>query len=382
MTKRTLLVSNGVSEDLIAATLARHLRAGGVDVTAYPLVGPGAYPEDIPLLDPRLELPSGGFSFRAGLRGLRADLATGIVGLWFGQRRTLRAQRGRFDLVVAIGDTYCLYMAGAASPRVALVATADSVRISPFGSLARISLRRFAGRVFTRDPDTADALVGMGCRAASVGTAMMDQLQGTGETFGLDATTPVVTLLPGSRRDAPDNAALLADAATAVAQEIPETRFLMALAPGVSADLARARVAAAKAPIVLTPLFADAVSRANVVIGLAGTANEQAAGLGKPVVAFPGNGTQFGPHFLRAQHRLLGEALVPAATWRAAATAVVGLLRDPEERRRRGQIGRQRMGVPGATERVVTGLLEILSILPDGSTHADRSSQAASSPAR
>jgi len=366
--KRVLLVSNGVGEDLIAGALARDLASRGVAVTAFPLVGLGAYPADVPLLDPRRELHSGGFSFRAGLRGLQGDLAGGILGLWSAQRRTLRAQRGRFDLVVAIGDTYCLYMAGAASRRVTLVATADSVRIGSFGNVARWWLRRFADRVFTRDADTADTLAAMGCQTESVGTAMLDQLQCTGETFGLDPTTPVVTLLPGSRRDAPDNAALLADAATAVAQEIPETRFLMALAPSVSADLVRARVAAAKASIVLTPLLADAVSRASVVMGLAGTANEQAAGLGKPVVAFPGNGAQFGPHFLKAQHRLLGEALLPTATWRAAATAVVGLLRDHEERRRRGQIGRQRMGLPGATQRILTRLLEILSILPDDST--------------
>ncbi len=372
MTKRALLVSNGVGEDLIASALARHLRTAGVEVTAYPLVGLGAYPGEIPLLDPRLELPSGGFSLRADLRGLRSDLATGMVGLWFGQRRALKTQRGRFDLVVAVGDTYCLYMAGAASPRVAFVSTADSVRISPFGALARVSLRRYASHIFTRDPDTADALAAMGRRAEPVGTVMMDHLEGTGETFGLDPDARVVTLLPGSRRDAPENAALLAQAAAAVAVEVPDARFLMALAPGVPAGAVQARVGSAQ--IHLTSLFADTLLRASVVIGLAGTANEQAAGLGKPVVAFPGTGTQFGPQFLRTQHRLLGEALVPARTWQEAAEAVVRLLRDPEERHRRGEIGRQRMGPPGATRRIVGALLEMLGTRsgPDGNTVPQR----------
>ena len=380
MTKRALLVSNGVSEDLIAAAVARYLRGGGVDVTAYPLVGSGAYPEDVPLLAPRLELPSGGFSFRAGLRGLRADLGAGILGLWFAQRRTLHAQRGRMDLVVAVGDTYCLYMAGAAAPHVAFVATADSARISPFGGLARVSLRRFASRVFARDPETADALLGMGCRAESVGTAMMDHVHTTGETFGLAGDIPVVTLLPGSRRDAPDNAGLLGQMAGAVAQDVPDARFLMAVAPSVSLDLVRARVAATQAPMVFTPLFADALHRAALVVGLAGTANEQAAGLGKPVVAFPGSSAQFGPHFLRAQHRLLGEALVPATTWREAAAATVRLLHDPQERRRRGEVGRQRIGPPGATQRIASGLLEMLRNDATGSTHADRRPTGVSSP--
>lgn len=361
MAKRTLFVSNGVGEDLIASALARHLRTVGVEVVAYPLVGLGAYAADIPLLDPRLELPSGGFSLRADLRGLGADLATGIVGLWFGQRRALKAQRRRFDLVVAVGDTYCLYMAGAVSSRVAFVSTADSVRISPFGALARASLRRYASHVFTRDPDTADALTAMGHRAVPVGTVMMDQLDGTGETFGFAPDAPVVVLLPGSRRDAPDNATLLAHTAAVVAGDVPGVRFLMPLAPSVPADLVRTRIASARADITLTPLFADTLLRASVVIGLAGTANEQAAGLGKPVVAFPGTGTQFGPQFLRTQHRLLGDALVAARTWQEAATGVVRLLRDPEERHRRGEIGRRRMGPPGATRRIGTALMEILS---------------------
>jgi hypothetical protein len=209
---------------------------------------------------------------------------------------------------------------------------------------------------------------------------MMDHVHTTGETFGLAGDIPVVTLLPGSRRDAPDNAGLLGQMAGAVAQDVPDARFLMAVAPSVSLDLVRARVAATQAPIVFTPLFADALHRAGVVVGLAGTANEQAAGLGKPVVAFPGSSAQFGPHFLRAQHRLLGEALVPATTWRDAAAATVRLLQDPQERRRRGEVGRQRIGPPGATQRIANGLLEMLRNDATGSTHADRRPTRVSSP--
>jgi len=209
---------------------------------------------------------------------------------------------------------------------------------------------------------------------------MMDHVHTTGETFGLAGDTPVVTLLPGSRGDAPDNAGLLGQMVGAVAQDVPDARFLMAVAPGVSLDLVRARVAATHAPMVFTLLFADALHRAGVVVGLAGTANEQAAGLGKPVVAFPGSSAQFGPHFLRAQHRLLGEALVPATTWREAAAATVRLLQDPQERRRRGEVGRQRIGPPGATQRIASGLLEMLRNDATGSTHADRRPTGVSSP--
>lgn len=374
MTPRILFVSNGVGEDLIASRIIASLPVGEIAITAYPLAGLGAYPAAIPLLDPRRELPSGGFSLRTGLRGLGADLASGMIRLWFAQRRTLKAQRGRVDLAVAVGDVYCLRMARLAAPRAALVATADSARIRPYGRLERRVLRRHARRIFVRDPETAGALAAAGLPATSAGNVMMDLMECTGETFGLPADAPVVTLLPGSRRDAPENAALLAQAACAIAKEVPGVRFLLTVAPTVSGAPMRARLGALDEAVIasdedvriggahlrLTASFADAAARAQVIIGMAGTANEQAAGLGKPVIAFPGPGPQFGPEFLAAQHRLLGDAVVPVRDWRDAAGAVVRLLHDPAEGERRGAIGRERMGPPGGAHRIAQALLEMI----------------------
>lgn len=376
MTGRVLMVSNGTGEDLIAASIAAPLQAAGVTVTAYPLVGAGAYPSSVPLLGPCRTLPSGGFSMRAGLRGLGADLAAGLIGLWFEQRRTVSIQRGRHDLVVAVGDAYCLWMAVHAAPRVAFVSTADSVRICEFGTLAISVMRRSASRIFARDPDTAQALAAMGLPAVSLGNVMMDLVGDAGETFGLPRDAQVVTLLPGSRADAPGNAALLAQAAQAIAAREPEVRFLLPVARTVNTeDILRHLPQAVPCPsgaivrgatvggaqIALTTAFAGAVARANVVIGMAGTANEQAAGMGKPVVAFPGPGTQFTPAFLQMQHRLLGEAVLATRDWREAAAVVLGLLRDPEERERRGAVGRARMGPPGGSHLIAEALLAMIS---------------------
>src|SRR5207245_5618536 len=89
-------------------------------------------------------------------------------------------------------------------------------------------------------------------------------------------------------------------------------------------------------------------SRATVVLGMAGGANEQAAGLGKPVVAFPGTGPQFTRRFLEEQQRLLGDALVATSDWQDAAATVAHLLGDPGERERRGLVGLRRLGGTGA----------------------------------
>jgi uncharacterized protein (TIGR03492 family) len=94
---------------------------------------------------------------------------------------------------------------------------------------------------------------------------------------------------------------------------------------------------------------------------MAGGANEHAAGLGKPVVAFPGTGPQFTPRFLREQQRLVGEALVAAADWREAAGHVARLLSDPTERARRGRAGLDRLGGSGASATIAARLVDRLS---------------------
>jgi uncharacterized protein (TIGR03492 family) len=146
-------------------------------------------------------------------------------------------------------------------------------------------------------------------------------------------------LLPGSRGDAPQNAVLLAQAAAAIAETTTDARFLVSVAPTVREEQVRRALAMCpgasaiedhnlrigSARLQLTTSFADALACGTVVIGMAGTAHEQAAAMGRPVVGFPGQGAQFGPQFLRLQQRLLGDALIAARNWREAAEIVVVL---------------------------------------------------------
>ncbi len=379
-----LIVSNGHGEDLIAAEVIRHLE--DVEAVAYPLVGLGqAYPPGVRLLDPRRVFPSGGFAFRDGLRGLSGDLRAGFVRFWLAQRRALRAQRGRFALAMAVGDPYCLAMTLLAGAPTVLVASADSVLHAPYGPLPLCVLRH-AVCVFTRDQPTATDLRRRGISATYLGNVMVDCLRPGEADFTVAAGHPVVTLLPGSRSDAPRNAALLAEVAARVARIRPDVHFLLSLAPTVeeetvvaalrrSTGAAHCRSGAGATPgtdagvaeagmarLTFTRTFAAAVERADVVVGLAGTANEQAAGLGKPVVAFPGPGPQFTARFLALQRHLLGEAIVATSNVERAAEAVLHLLAQPQERARRGEAGRERMGAPGAAARIAA---EIRGLLAD-----------------
>jgi len=368
--RTVLIVSNGRGEDAVGAALAEVL-GDDAAVVAYPLVGMGEAYGDVPLLDPRQALPSGGFSLRGG--DLAGDLRAGGGKLLAAQRRTLRGQAGRHAVTVAVGDVFCLWMASHARTPTVLVATAKSQRNEPHGLLEIWQMRRRAALVFTRDRETSEVLAGRGVRARYEGNPLMDCIPPAGDALPLAPGAPVVLLLPGSRGDAPHNLMQLLKVAVQVTGEVG-ARFVCALPRtlAVAEVVRRAQsggwqaagefIERAETRVLLTRDFGAAVRAATIVVGLAGTANEQAAGLGKPVIAFPVDGAvQFTPRFLALQKRLLGDALVDALDWEDAARAAVWLLLNPEERRRRGEIGRERMGEGGAVERIAR---EVARLLP------------------
>jgi uncharacterized protein (TIGR03492 family) len=367
-----LIVSNGHGEDAVGALLAQKVLRSGVDVIAYPLVGDGAAYQSVRLLEPRRALPSGGFAFRAGWAGwkqLWPDLRAGGFRLWFRQRRTLRQQAMQHKLVVAVGDVYCLWMATHAGAPIIFVATAKSEYNERHSAFELSIMRRRADRVFTRDDATAEALAKRGVRVRYEGNPLMDAVPEDGRPLSFPPGAPVIALLPGSRADALRNVVELLKICRRVS--IQEAGVFVCAMPSSLRMGEVARIAesagwevdgqsllSGDARVLLTREFGTALRAAAVTVGLAGTANEQAAGLGMPVVTFPVRGAvQVTPRFLQLQKRLLGDALVSAPNWEDAAEEVVQLLRNPDERARRAEVGRQRMGHTGAVESVVREIL-------------------------
>lgn len=368
MRPSVLIVSNGYGEDAVGNALARDL-GNKAEVVAYPLVGLGHAYLGVRLLNPRKDLPSGGFGLRGSWGTFLADLREGSLGLWHGQRKTLRGHPGKHTRVVAIGDVFCLWLAAHAASPAIFVATAKS----EYNERHRLPeiwlLRRHAALVFTRDQPTAVSLAARGVTARYAGNPLMDTIPAPEAPLPLPAGAPVILLLPGSRADALQNLRVLlkvclqvhAEAGAAFVCSLPPTLEVVTVvrnAMGVGWEAEGQYVRSGQTRVLLTRDFGSAVRSATIAVGLAGTANEQVAGLGKPVVAFPGPGTQYTAKFMNLQARLLGEALVPTPDWREAAEAVLRLLDDSSERARRGQAGLERMGSPGAIKSIAEEILK------------------------
>jgi uncharacterized protein (TIGR03492 family) len=105
--------------------------------------------------------------------------------------------------------------------------------------------------------------------------------------------------------------------------------------------------------------FADILQQSSLVIGMTGTAVEQAVGLGKPVIAVPGNGPAFTYRFAEAQNRLLGDSVQVIGTQPAnshiikeAALAVDRTLQDNKYLASCIKNGLERMGRSGGSIKI------------------------------
>ena len=386
---RILVVTNGHGEDQLAVCLVDAVRERWpwFRIEAIPLVGEGARlrAAGIAVPGPRVRVPSGGM-VRPQIRTVVRDLRAGLLGQFRRQLRFVASRRDHVDQIIAVGDVFAGWAAGRSLPGkpLVLVATAKSEYIHGHSRIETWWMRRRADHVFARDERTAAALRRAGVKASWAGNLMMDAMAVTGALTLPRTAGPVVALLPGSREDAYVNLGSLAAVLERVAASGAAVG-LVPLAPGLDmgraaavlrergwepAERENAGPAVESVPggdaafrkgrallWVLEGVFGDVLQAADVVVGLAGTANEQAAGLGKPVIAFPGPGVQFGPRFLRAQRLLLGDALVVAPpSPEAVAAEVRAILSDPARRERMAAAGRERMGPPGAARRMADAI--------------------------
>ncbi|RMH64423.1 MAG: hypothetical protein D6676_09705 [Cyanobacteria bacterium J003] len=394
--KRLLCLSNGHGEDAIASVTLQALkqRCPDINVMALPLVGLGsAYTRlGIPLLHAGKVLPSGGFIYM-DLRHLWRDLKAGLLGLLGSQIRTLQAWQQLGGHLLAVGDIVPLLLAYGSGGTYSFIGTAKSDYYlydgtgRPYGwgmgwaGSDYLPWERWLWRsprcrgIFIRDELTAKGLRHLGYTVHYCGNPMMDLVMPPpGQS---PFTTRTIVLLPGSRApEAYRNWQHILGVLTPH-QDQPLT-CLAAVSPSLDLQLLEQSLKgwqpiASPLPkttawrlgqqqlILSSHHFREFLHWAEGGIALAGTATEQCVGLGKPVVTFAGEGPQFTRRFARRQKRLLGESIFFLDDPLEALPTLWGIWRDSELLARIAANGVERMGRPGASDRIAAQLLEILT---------------------
>jgi len=357
-----------------------------------PLVGDGREfaSLDVQVLGTRERMPSHGF-VSGNLTYVLRDLGAGWLKKYWDNGRILNREGHQGALVVCVGDVFLVLTAALflRGTRVLFAATAKSDYISEHWAVEKFLMRRYCSEVFARDANTAYSLVRSGVPATYVGNVLMDCLHFTGETFGITEGIPVIGILPGSKPEAYRHLETILGAVTQIHRhEKGRACFLLALAssldirnvlscapprenwelvpssspPGESGVQFRLISQEGASVLVAVGKFADVLSCSRVVIGTAGMANEQAVGLGRPVVTFPGEGPQITTRFLKAQQRLLGESLlVVEKSPDALAGQVISIIHNPLQLERIKQAGTKRMGRGGAAFHIASAIHRTLT---------------------
>lgn len=414
--RRVLFISNGHGEDMVGSYIAKALKtlAEDLEILAFPLVGKGGFYANsgFRVVSPTKMMPSGGFLHQS-LSYFLKDLASGLPALTLRQMAALRNLRGSLDLAVGIGDGIPLLFNSVVLRRpMVFVGIAKSSRYrdgrNPYNRLECAIMHRYCRRIIVRDPETRAALRRRGIPALYMGNPMMDCGIQPGPIPQFLKSKYLIGILPGSREEAYGHIEFLIPVVKELSRRLGEdAAFAFALADpldmkritgiidsvlgaqAISPEL-RSEPGDVKNPSILrkssdgralaTPsvaiyplengstlvmakgLFGEILSASTLVIGLSGTGNEQAAGMGKPIITFPGKGPQVTERFVREQKKLLGDALtITSRDPQDIANEVVSLLRDSVRREKMGQEGRRLMEGHGSCKRIAASILEVLN---------------------
>ncbi len=248
------------------------------------------------------------------------------------------------------------------------------------------TIRRYVDRMLVIFPFEQDMYARAGVPVEFVGHPLIDLLDSSDSAqprdqflaaHGLDASKPVLALLPGSRpNEVRHILPTLVDAARLVARRLGDVQFLIARAPSLDdasfAPLETLR--AAGVPFAVVARAADSVlAAADAVVTASGTATIQTALHGKPMVVVYRLApltyalarrfvrvTTYGMVNLVAGRTVVPELIQERFTPQAVADEAISLLADRarvDEMKRDLADVRQRLGSSGATARAAAAVL-------------------------
>ena len=386
---RLLLVSNGHGEDLSGAQLGAALQARGAEVLALPLVGDGgAYRQaGLAIAGRTRSYSTGGLGY-ASFAGRMAEIVQGQVLYLLRRSWRLWREARQADGLVVVGDVIPVLLAWLTGKPVVTYLVAYSSHYEgrlrlPWPCGPCLASRRFRA-VFSRDALTAsDLSQQLGRMVQFLGNPFMEGISAATTSpqqrsvlllpgsrlpeaqLNLERMLALLEQLPASQQQTSFEAALVRDLGSAALEALARQRGWQ-----LSADASRSdQLVLQRQGLQLRCCwgqFQTLLPQAKVVISMAGTASEQAAGLGIPVLQLAGHGPQFTAGFAEAQRRLLGPAIHCApgavddpATLQASAHLLKQLLALPStELERYRTEGLQRLGTSGGTSRMARAILD------------------------
>lgn len=343
---KVLFISNGHGEDWISSKIIRAFiqNKKGKEVYVLPMVGRSKIfdkTDDIKVIGPQKETNSGGFV--KSISAFLNDLFSGVLFIHFKQIKN--AKKNNYDLVVCVGDffPFILTFLFIRPKNIVLVSTAKSDLFEPHFWLERLFFKIARVTVFARDKTTADNLTARGITALYKGNVMMDDMPIRRKRKEL-SNQIVLGVLPGSRAEAYTNYELMKE----VIAILPKDWIIKVAVPS---NLEKIKFLIQGNENVHIVDFETMLKQTDIVVGFAGTANEQVIGSGIPLITFPGKGPQTTQKRFLDQKKLLGDlpVFIDSSDSSFIAKTIISKSKDVSFRNHVSVNGPKVMGKPGSS---------------------------------
>ena len=331
---RILLLSNGHGEDLSGSLIAKQLIKSGYSVDALPIVGKGIHyeKEKISIIGKTKEFSTGGIGYNS-LKGRLKEIFGGEI-IYLLRKLCLTYKiRNKYDYFFVVGDIVPLFFSWISKKDFFTYLVAYSSHYEgklklPWPSKFFL-LSKKAKNIYARDFLTAHDLASQLKKKVSfLGNPFMDKFFFTKKK--LNKSNFSIGILPGSRfPEILDNFVLILEVLEALSNMIyfQKIEFNFAIVNALPSSkikkifknrnwvnleinnkkkTLRYQFKYLKVNLYWN-YFDEILLKSRCCISMAGTAAEQAIGLGKPVIQIEGKGPQFTKSFAEAQRRLLGQ---------------------------------------------------------------------------
>jgi len=340
---KILILSNGHGEDLSGSLIAKQFVKSGYSVHALPFVGMGNHyeKEQIKIIGKTKEFRTGGIGYNS-FKGRLTEILGGEIFYVLKRLYLTFKIRKKYDYFFVVGDIVPVFFAWVCKKDFFTYLVAYSSHYEgklklPWPSKFFL-LSQKAKKIYTRDFLTAnDLTLQLKKEVSFLGNPFMDKFFLKDKE--LKKSDFSFALFPGSRfPEILDNFILILEVLEALSdfsyfqkidfnfaivnalssskiREIFKTRKWLCVEKINANNLLKFKYKSLKVNLYWNT-FDEILLKSRCCISMAGTAAEQAIGLGKPVIQIEGKGPQFTKTFAEAQRRLLGKYVFCATNYK------------------------------------------------------------------
>ena len=340
---KILILSNGHGEDLSGSLIAKQLAKNGYSVDALPIVGKGNHyeKEKIKIIGKTKEFITGGIGYNS-FKGRIAEIFGGEIFYLLKRLYLTYKLRKKYDYFFVVGDIVPVFFAWICKKDFFTYLVAYSSHYEgklklPWPSKFFL-LSQKAKKIYTRDSLTANDLsFQLKKKVSFLGNPFMDEFFSRNKE--LKKSEFSIGLFPGSRYpEILDNFVSILEVLEALSdlkyfqkiefnfavvnalssskiEEIFQNRRWLCIEKIKKKHFFKFQYKSLEVNINKNN-FDKILLKSRCCISMAGTAAEQAIGLGKPVIQIEGKGPQFTKSFAEAQRRLLGKYVFCASNYK------------------------------------------------------------------